>query len=397
MNILFLTLVKIKDSNQQSIYTDLLKEFAVRGHNVYIVTPVEKKDSTPTQYSFENNIGLLKVQIGNYFNTNKYEKGLTLISLENRYLAAIRKFLKGIKFDLVLYSTPPITFSKVIKAIKKRDSAASYLMLKDIFPQNAVDLNMMSDKGPVYRYFRRKEKALYAYSDYIGCMSEQNKRYLLEHNKNIDAAKVEICPNCTKIEDRKPRSETIRKDLGLPEDETVFLYGGNLGAPQGIDFIIRCLEKNEETSSGYILIVGQGSEYEKLHNWFTEHKPVHSKLINFLPREEYNKIVGSCDVGLIFLDHRFTIPNFPSRLLSYMQAGIPVLAATDANTDVGTVIESGGFGHWSESNDEDRFVSMMEKFNDPEKRSIMGDNGRKYLSDHYSSEKAYEIINAHFR
>ena len=52
-------------------------------------------------------------------------------------------------------------------------------------------------------------------------------------------------------------------------------------------------------------------------------------------------LANSCDVGLIFLDKRFTIPNFPSRLLSYMQASMPVLAATDVNTDIGKVIEEG--------------------------------------------------------
>ena len=54
-----------------------------------------------------------------------------------------------------------------------------------------------------------------------------------------------------------------------------------------------------------------------------------------LPKADYETIVASCDVGMIFLDHRFTIPNFPSRMLSYMKAKIPILAVTDPNTDVG--------------------------------------------------------------
>ena len=94
-------------------------------------------------------------------------------------------YFADIKFDLILYSTPPITFYKAIEYVKKRDGAKTYLLLKDIFPQNAVDLGMMSKtglKGLIYKYFRKKEKKLYAISDKIGCMSQANVDYVLKHN-----------------------------------------------------------------------------------------------------------------------------------------------------------------------------------------------------------------------
>ena len=97
---------------------------------------------------------------------------------------------------------------------------------------------------------------------------------------------------------------------------------------------------------------------------------------------------------MIFLDHRFTIPNFPSRLLSYMQAGIPVLAVTDPNTDIGKVIVDGGFGWWCESNDVKAFYGKVQEAY----KSNLADMGMKafrYLEDHYSVEKGYEIIMRH--
>lgn len=120
-------------------------------------------------------------------------------------------------------------------------------------------------------------------------------------------------------------------------------------------------------------------------------KPKNVKLMKRLPKEDYDTMVGACDVGLIFLDHRFTIPNFPSRLLAYMQAKLPVLAATDPNTDIGKVIMDGGFGWWCESNDSDQFVTKV--------KEIMASNLRmtrereyQYLLDHYNVERAYRII-----
>ena len=101
-------------------------------------------------------------------------------------------------------------------------------------------------------------------------------------------------------------------------------------------------------------------------------------------------------MGLIFLDKKFTIPNLPSRILSYMNASMPVLAATDVHTDVGKVIEEGGFGLWCESRDVKQFNMQLKQFCDKEKRVIMGRNARKYLEENYTAKHSYEIIMNHF-
>ena len=102
-------------------------------------------------------------------------------------------------------------------------------------------------------------------------------------------------------------------------------------------------------------------------------------------------MAAACDVGLIFLDHRFTIPNFPSRLLSHMQAKQPVLACTDPNTDVGKVILEGGFGWWCESNDPDAFVSCVKEACKAD-LAPMGEKAFTYLEEHYSVAKTSELI-----
>jgi hypothetical protein len=66
-------------------------------------------------------------------------------------------------------------------------------------------------------------------------------------------------------------------------------------------------------------------------------------LIAGLPKNDYDKLLAACDVGLIFLNKNFTIPNYPSRLLSYLEMKIPVIAATDPNSDIGLDIERNNF------------------------------------------------------
>ena len=379
----------------------MLREFTKNGHNVFAISPVERKTKRKTELIKDGKVSILKLRIGNTQKTNIIEKGISTISIEPQFKRGIKKFWSDVKFDLILYSTPPITFCKSVGFVKKRDNAKTYLLLKDIFPQNAVDIGMMSKsgvKGVLYKYFRKKERNLYAISDCIGCMSKANADYVLKHNPEINSEIVEVCPNSVEIVDIRVDSATkdeMRRKYGIPLDKKVFVYGGNLGKPQGIPFLIKCLKSQMKNKDAYFLVVGDGTEFGKLEQFFNEQKPENMKLMKRLPKEDYDWMVAACDVGMIFLDYRFSIPNFPSRLLSYMQAGIPVLAVTDPNTDIGKVIIDGGFGWWCESNDVMTFHEKVQEACKSDLKS-MGVKGFRYLEEHYSAEKSYKIIMNHF-
>jgi glycosyltransferase involved in cell wall biosynthesis len=249
-------------------------------------------------------------------------------------------------------------------------------------------------KGLLYKYFRQKEKKLYSLSDHIGCMSQANVNYILKHNPEISKEKVEICPNCIEVQDMR-LSEQERKEMrdkyGLPQDKKIFVYGGNLGKPQDVPFIINCLKKCTDLVDVYFVIAGSGTERHLIEKYLTEENPSHVKLFGQIPKDEYDKMIACCDVGLIFLDHRFTIPNFPSRLLSYMQAGLPVLACTDPNTDIGKVITDGGFGWFYESYDVTTFADIEKKIVATHTKEY-GNRAFDYLKSHYISEISYKII-----
>ena len=399
MNILFLSIGRLNNINDKGLYTDLLREFRNNGHKVFVISPREKKLNLPTEHSVENGVNFLRVKIGNITKVNLIEKGISTIMIEGLFLRGLKKYYKNIRFDLVLYSTPPITFEKVIKYVKKRDGANSYLLLKDIFPQNAVDLKMFNKKGPFYWYFRHKEKKLYRNSDFIGCMSKANIDYVLKYNSHINQKTVEVCPNSIEpmsVQVLESDREHVRKKYNIPIDKKVFVYGGNLGKPQGINFLIDCIRANEGNEKSHFLIVGSGTEFRKLENYFDNEKPCNASLLKQLDKTDYEQLANSCDVGLIFLDHRFTIPNFPSRLLSYMQASIPVLAATDSNTDIGEVIEEGQFGYWCESTDVNIFNQHVQNLCEEELRLQLGENARTYLEKHYTAKHSYQIIMNHF-
>lgn len=395
MNVLFLTMVKINSFHDRGIYHDLLRKFYEEGHAVFAVCPIERREKQKTGVRKEKEGTILNVQTLNLQKTNIVEKGLGTLAIEYQFLSAIKKHFSNVKFDLVIYSTPPITFAKVINFIKKRDNAYSYLLLKDIFPQNAIDMKMMKENGVLHKIFLKKERKLYALSDTIGCMSEANKEYVLKHNSQVSQSKVEINPNTLEpvvFEQSLDEKKAIRLKYSIPIDKKVFVYGGNLGKPQGIDFLLKTIE-NATQENIFFLVVGSGTEFGRIQNWFSENQPKNALLLAGLPKQDYDLLLNACDVGLIFLHKDFTIPNFPSRLLSYLEMKMPIIAATDPNTDIGTVIEENKCGYWVISGESEKMQKAIDNIISNEGNyNQMKENAWNLLQKEYKVERSYKLI-----
>jgi len=393
MKLLFLTMTKLDSLQDRGIYIDLLNLFKEKGHEIFVVSPSERRLKTKTVLRKENGVSILNVKTLNLQKSTILEKGVGQLLLEYQYLKGIKKYFANEKFDLIIYSTPPITFSKVIRYIKNRDGAYSYLLLKDIFPQNAVDMQMIKKQGFLHRFFLKKEKELYLLSDTIGCMSEANMQYIIAHNTEVSPEKLEVNPNTIipiPVFYTTEEKRAVREKYGLPLQKKIFVYGGNLGVPQGIDFLLEVIAALKE-SNAYILVVGSGTQYGKVAAWFESKQPTNAKLLSGLPKDDYDKLLGACDVGMIFLHKDFTIPNFPSRLLSYLEMRMPVLAATDKNTDIGTVIQQAKCGYWVAAGDN---LGMQEKISKlcNDNLELFGENSWQLLQSDYLVERSYNLI-----
>ena len=400
MNILFLTLVGSDDINERGIYNDLIWKFGKHGHKIFVVSPRERKYRLKTKLFKRSNISNLRVRTLNIQKTNFLEKGISTLTIEYIFLFSILKYFRHAKFNLVIYSTPPITFTNIIKFFKKRDSAKAYLLLKDIFPQNAIDMELLKQGGFLHKYFRKKEIKLYLASDFIGCMSPANVKYVNENNSFLEGKKTEENPNTIEplnFHVSNKNKSKIRQKYDIPDNVPVFIYGGNLGVPQGLSFLVKILESNANQRNIYFIIVGSGTGFPDLKSWFKMNLPGNAKLLSSLSKEDYNLLVRSSDIGLILLDRKFTIPNYPSRLLSYMEAKIPILLATDESTDIGRIAEENDYGMWSLNGDIESFNEQIKVLSRNENlRKTMGNNGYNYMLNQYSVDRSYNIIMQHF-
>ena len=376
----------------------LMEEFSRRGHQVDVVTIDERKHRRPTRLCEEGLFRVLRVRTGNILDVRPLEKGLSLLALPWLLRRAMARHLPERRYDLVVYAAPPVTFSHVIKGIRRRQPwVKTYLMLKDIFPQNARDLGII--RNPLlFAYFRRKERQLYAVSDHIGCMSPANVAFLRRHNPEVAPSRIEVLPNT-----RTPGPDTglrpagpLRRQHGIPAQAVVALYGGNMGVPQGLDFLLKVFEANRDRPDLHFLLVGRGTERRRLAEAIAALGLTNVTQIAHLPRPEYEALARECDIGLVCLDPRFTIPNFPSRVLSYFEIRMPVLAALDRATDFGAMLEAAQAGLWCHSGDLASFQRHLDQLaSDPQLRARMGASGRRYLESQFTSGRAYEIISRH--
>ncbi len=397
MNLLYVASHFPSENKGATIYTDLAEALSEAGHGVTVAVSEQAKNMRHNRIAQERGFEVLRVVTGNLYDVSLIEKGITTLKMPFLMRKGIKQYLGKRKYDLILFESPPVTYATMADWAKRQFNCPAYLMLKDIFPQNAIDLGIMNRNGPLYRYFRAKETKLYKTADYIGCMSEVNRRYLIEHNPWLDASKIEVFPNTKKLtEDINPEGLPMRHRYGIPDESCVFLCGGNMGKPQYIELLCEAIKRCKDEPRINFLFVGRGTDRYKLEQTINTNRINNALLVEDLPRHEYEQITKECDIGLVTLDPRFTIPNCPSRILSYMEYSKPVLAATDMVCDYKQLIDEAGCGEWVWSGDIESFVSKAIEMSKSGRLNEMGRNGRRYIETHFDVSRSVQILEERF-
>jgi glycosyltransferase involved in cell wall biosynthesis len=292
--------------------------------------------------------------------------------------------------------TPPITLTPLVWVMKSLTKSRSYLILRDIFPQNAVDLGLISKFGFNHLLFRWLERWTYRVHDQIGCMSPANIAYVLDRNPSVDPKKLHILANwisANSLQQEVDRTSS-RAALGLKRSDFVCVFGGNLGKPQKPGFLIPVAEALRDEVSIRIIVVGGGTERDTLIAEKKSRNLSNLEVWDRLTRSQFQELLSAADVGFVLLDERFTIPNIPSRLVGYWAAGLPVLAATDSATDIcESFIGRFGGGRCVAMGDVAGFVEEIRWLGDhPSQASEMGAMGKSAVAKHFTASTAAEII-----
>ena len=385
--------------NSDTIDSDMAEALVKAGHKVCALSMDPKFNSKEGEIHDKNGVEVLCVKTGAVQKVSKYKKGVNFLMLPRIVKKAVQKHWGNNSFDFILFEAPPVTLQSVIRWAKNKFNCPAYLMQKDIFPQNAVDLKFFGKRSLAYAYFRSQEKKMLKASDFIGCMSQANIDYIRKHNPYLNPECVEYFPNTKSIKPLKEENKTeIRKKYSLPQNACIFLFGGTMGKPQNVEIICKAMDYFNKDNSVFFLFIGSGTDANVLKKHIKDTPITNALFLDYMPRDDYEKILRACDVGLISLNPNFTIPNYPSKILSYMECSIPVVASLDLNTDYGKLLQKDAkCGYSSDASKPEEFIANLKKMSQNlENAREMGLNGRKYLEEHFDVAKSVKILEGHF-
>jgi glycosyltransferase involved in cell wall biosynthesis len=371
---------------------DLSVELHRLGNQVFVLTPSESI-SEQIAISTEDNIQVIRVSAGKIKGTNKVLRAIREVKLSATLWRKAKTFLSRNVCELIIFYSPSIFFGPLVRKLKALWGCPAYLILRDIFPDWAVDAGLLR-KGLVYRFFQRAAAEQYEVADVIALQSPANRKYFTRAFPQKEA-RLKVLFNWTAVHEMRLPQTNYRMRLGL-ENKIVFLYGGNIGVAQDMDNLLRLATRLTSRSEIYFLLVGDGSEARRLKNLIAVNHLGNIQILPSVEQRQYLSMVSEFDLGLISLDARLTSHNYPGKLLSYLYWGKPVLASVNQGNDLLELLQNSGAGYcYVNGDDENLFSAALRLADDSQLRAKMGSNARHLLEQSFSVEHAVDQIFSH--
>ena len=249
--------------------------------------------------------------------------------------------LSSEKLDGVIWYSPTIFWAPFVKRLKKKSSCRSYLILRDIFPEWALDLGLMR-RGLAYRFFKWIEASQYKIADTIGVQAANNIQYLKNWSP-FNLKHIEVLQNW--LSESSPAICSISVEDTFLAGRKIFVYAGNMGVAQGMGVVLDLAESLLNRTDIGFLMVGRGSEYVDLKRQATNRSLSNILFFDEIDSAEIPALYRQCSVGMVILDPRHRTHNIPGKFLSYMQSGLPVLAKINPGNDLVDLINKTQVGY----------------------------------------------------
>ena len=283
------------------------------------------------------------------------KKSISEFFISRNILKFGKKYFDENKCDLIVWYSPTIFFGSAIYSLKRKYNCKVYLILRDLFPQWAIDTGIIKNKFIII-FLKYYEKFQYDVSDKIGVQSPKNLEYFYKSNLNL-----EVLYNWTDFRNKFQKVKTnYRKNFNL-ENKFVIVYGGNIGPAQDVNTFIYLSKKLINFNDIHILLVGDGSEHDYIKNQISINKLTNISLYKSVDQSVFISLLSEFDVGLISLDKKFKTQNYPGKLLAYLEASIPIVACVNEGNDLIGFINSNKIGLASSKNQKDRFLEDVIK------------------------------------
>lgn len=339
---------------------DITREFTRQGHSLCVLLPAPDQREPWRMEEFDG-AQVLRLKAPRTKDIGYVRRTLAELIMPFAMLQNLRKSpLAKDRWDGVVWYSPSIFHGPLISSLKKSNACKSYLIIRDIFPEWAVDMGLMG-RGLPYRFFDAVARYQYSVADVIGVQTPGNQRYF-DRWVGQPGRKLKVLQNWL---DKLAQSQcSIRVSETALAGRTVFVYAGNMGIAQGMDILLDLADKLRSRSDVGFLFVGRGSDSARLKAAAQSRQLDNVVFFDEIDPDEIPDLYAQCDVGIVALDPRHKSHNIPGKFLTYMQSGLPVLANINAGNDLAQMIRDECVGEVCESNQVDELLLLTEKLLD---------------------------------
>jgi glycosyltransferase involved in cell wall biosynthesis len=370
---------------------DLAQEFAVQGHEVTVIVPSMERSKRWT-VEILSGVQVLRIAVLPTKDTGYVWRTVNEMLLSFAMLLGIRNSpLRSVHWEAAVWYSPSIFLGPLIGALKRSTKCRSYLILRDIFPEWAVDMGILR-KGLVYRFFKLVERYQYSVADIVGVQSSSNLRYLAGWEKK-PGQRLEVLHNWLAM---APNVGCRICVAGTPlSGRTIFVYAGNMGIAQGMDMVLDLADRLKNRRDIGFMFVGRGSEVPRLKAFARQCALDNVAFHDEVDPREIPGLLAQCHFGIVALDPRHKTHNVPGKFLAYMQAGLPVLARINAGNDLAELIEKEHVGRVYVGESLDSLHALAEELCDDKVAwEMMSLNARNLAQSSFSVAAAVKQISA---
>jgi glycosyltransferase involved in cell wall biosynthesis len=309
---------------------DLACEFAVQGYDVTVLVASPELDEN-WRLDLWNGVKIVRLRTPKTKDVSYVRRAIGEFMMPFAMLQNLKRSpLAAEKWDAVVWYSPTIFLGPIAHILKRRSGCPSYLIIRDIFPEWAVDMGIMG-RGLPYRFFRAIASYQYSVADVIGVQTPGNLSYFPDGARGRDNT-VEVLHNWL-----GPAAEvgcSIDIDKTALRGRKIFVYAGNMGVAQGMGILIDLAERFKDRTDIGFLFVGRGSDAKRLREDSKSRNLDNVVFFDEIDPDEIAGLYAQCHVGLVALDPRHKTHNIPGKFLSYMQSSLPVLACINAGNDL---------------------------------------------------------------
>lgn len=335
---------------------DLSRELVRQGHHVTVLVP----SSSTERWTLEeiDGVRILRLRAPETKGLGYIRRTIGEALMPFAMLRNLRRSAEaGKRWDAVVWYAPSIFLTPVAASLKRSSGCKAYLILRDIFPDWAVDMGLLR-RGLPYAFFKAVAWYQYKMADVIGVQTPGNCRYFADWAGG-KGRQLEVLQNW--LADAPDAGCSLSLEGTRLEGRKIFVYAGNMGVAQGMDILLDLAQRMAHRTDIGFLFVGRGTDSARLAALARDRSLTNVMFHDEIEPDEIPGLYARCHVGMVALDPRHTTHNIPGKFLTYMHSGLPVLANINAGNDLVKMIRSENVGRVCDDNSAEHLARLAEE------------------------------------